>query len=92
MLRFVRHSVSKGCVKSGCYRRIQRPLPYHLCNDHVDDRRLAASVSFEAALQRILEFFPDPSPSRDLHEVGRVDVGAVVEIDFRRDPVRLHLQ
>ena len=82
MLRFVRHSVSKGCVKSGCYRRIQPPLPYHLCNDHVDDRRLAASVSFEAALQRILEFFPDPSPSRDLHEVG---AGCRVEIDFRRE-------
>ena len=33
----------------------QPPLPYHLCNDHVDDRRLAAPVGFEAALQRILD-------------------------------------
>jgi hypothetical protein len=27
----------------------------------------------------------------DLHEVGRVDVGAVLEIDFRRDSIRIHL-
>ena len=36
----------------------QPPLPYHrISDDHVDDRRLAASVGFEAAVQRILELF-----------------------------------
>ena len=28
----------------------QPPLAYHLCNDHVADRRLATAVRFEAAL------------------------------------------
>src|SRR4029077_20022210 len=35
----------------------QPPLPCHLCNYHVDDRWLTAPVGFEAALQRVLEFF-----------------------------------
>jgi len=30
-------------------------LPCYLCNDHIDDRRLAAPVGFKAALQRILK-------------------------------------
>ena len=55
---------------------------------HVDDRGLA-SVGFETALQRILEFFGfryllavAPNGFGDLHEVGRVDVRAVMEIDL----------
>ena len=83
----------------GPTRREQKPLPCHLCNDHVDDRRLAAPVGFEAALQRVLELFRirhllavAVNGFGDLHEARRVDVGAVVEIDLGRDPVRIHLR
>src|SRR5262245_28264462 len=69
-----------------------------LCSYYVDDRRLAAPVGFEAALQRILELLRirhllavTADTLGNLHEVWRVDVSAVVEIDFRRDPVRIHL-
>ena len=62
-------------------------FPCCLCNDHVDDRRLAASVDFEAALERVLELLPighllavTVNTFGNLHKVGRVDVGAVVEI------------
>src|SRR5262245_66543945 len=83
-------------VESTSARRLL--LPSYLCNDHVDDRRLAAAGGFEAALQRILELFGirhllavTANAFGDLHEVRRVDMGAVVEIDFRRDPGRIHL-
>ena len=83
----------------GPTRREQKPLPCDLCNDHVDDRWLAAPVGFEAALQRVLEFFRiryllavAANGFGDLHEVRRVDVRAVVNVGLRRDPVRIHLQ
>ena len=55
---------------------------------------LPAAVGFEAALQRILKFFRirhllavTADAFGDLHEVGRIDMGAVVEIGLYRDPV-----
>ena len=54
-------------------------------------------VGFEAAPQRILELFRighllavTADAFGDLHEVRRIDVSAVVQIDFRRDAVRIH--
>ena len=35
----------------------QPPQPGYLTDKHVDDRRPAALVSFETALERVLEFF-----------------------------------
>src|SRR5262249_11049226 len=68
----------------------QPPSRNYLRNDHIDDCRLAAAIGFETALQCILQFFRighllavTTDAFGDLHEVRRVDVGAVVEIDFR---------
>jgi len=57
--KFTRRWIISAVPERACEGRLlptQQPrLPYHLCSDHVDDRRLAALVGLEPALQRILE-------------------------------------